>query len=112
MYYEKQNVVSDEKEKIYFAQGYLKDTAQHLFIAQYLYIENFLIDHTQRIDILKQFFAVLLLRFWWHQSPRVYKDWVAVNCSDPQRLSANLLCTWPLNSARPVISWVWSISEY
>ncbi len=63
MYYEKQNVVSDEKEKINFAQGYLKDIAQHLFITQYLYTEKFLINHTQRIDTLKQFFAVLLYAF-------------------------------------------------
>lgn len=59
-YYEKRSVFADEKEKIDFAQGYLKDTAKRVWTARRKYAEGFPMGHAQRVDTLERFFAVLL----------------------------------------------------
>lgn len=59
-YYKKCNVFADEKEKINFAQGYLKDTAKRIWTTRRKYVEGFSIRHAQRVNSLDRFFAVFL----------------------------------------------------
>lgn len=73
-YYRKRSVFADEKEKIDFAQGYLKDTAKRVWTTYQKYAERFPVGHAQQVDTLDRCFAVLL-----YASANInHQEWVRI----------------------------------